>query len=234
MNGKVVPPHVLDDPVWAALTSVHEAFAEAVGSARRYRPDVSVFAALADGTDQSWASLARMVGPGGSAVLARVDPFAVPPDWTITLAVQGHQMILSGELPSLVPPEPFRPLDSDDADEMVALVELTQPGPFRARTVELGGYYGIFEEGRLVAMAGTRLRAPGFTEISAVCTHPDVRRRGYGAVVTVMVARHLLARGETPFLHVAQGNDNARRIYQRLGFTTRALTNFMGVTAPSG
>jgi len=118
---------------------------------------------------------------------------------------------------------------------MQALVKLTEPGPFAPRTHELGGYVGIRDpgDGRLLAMAGRRTSVPGFTEISAVCTHPDARRRGYGELVTSAVAQRLLDEGITPFLHVALSNDNARRVYERMGFTHRRIAHFVAVRSPS-
>ena len=76
------------------------------------------------------------------------------------------------------------------------------------RTIELGGYIGLFDGDRLVAMAGQRLAPPGFREVSAVCTHPDFRGRGLAAGLTTLVARAILERGEQPFLHHASDNDN--------------------------
>jgi predicted GNAT family acetyltransferase len=116
---------------------------------------------------------------------------------------------------------------------MMELVALAQPGPFAQRTFELGGYVGIFHDARLVAMAGQRISVPGYTEISAVCTHPDARRLGYAATVTAAVARNLLERGVTPILHVADVNVNALRVYERLGFTTRRLVNFTALRTPT-
>lgn len=116
--------------------------------------------------------------------------------------------------------------------EMLALVELTQPGPFRQRTIELGDYYGVFADGRLVAMAGERLQTPHFTEISAVCTHPSARGRGLAAALTHHVASGISARGQTPILHVAEHNDTARRVYARLGFDVRAHPEFVAVRTP--
>jgi predicted GNAT family acetyltransferase len=87
--------------------------------------------------------------------------------------------------------------------------------------VELGGYVGCFDGEELVAMAGQRLAPPGFREISAVCTHPDVRGRGYAAGLTTLVAQRILAHGETPFLHHSAENHPARRVYEALGFEFR-------------
>jgi predicted GNAT family acetyltransferase len=124
-------------------------------------------------------------------------------------------------------------LGDDDVPAMVVLVELTQPGPFRPRTIELGHYYGVFDGDRLIAMAGERLQTPWFTEISAVCTHPDARGRGLAAVLTYHVASAIAARGQTPILHVAAHNHAARRVYERLGFTVRRQLAFIGARTPA-
>ena len=115
---------------------------------------------------------------------------------------------------------------------MIALVALTEPGPFRPRTIELGGYIGIFHDDELVAMAGQRLRPPGYCEVSAVCTHPDARRRGYASIVTTRVATAIAERGETPFLHVASDNVTAKAVYEQIGFTVRRTVRFAALRAP--
>ena len=112
-------------------------------------------------------------------------------------------------------------LDADDVDDMLALVAESPPGPFSSRTVEFGGYVGVRRGGRLVAMAGERLRPPGYTEISAVTTHHDHRRQGLAELLIGTVAARITGRGEVPFLHVAGGNTSAIRLYEALGFTTR-------------
>ena len=224
----------LANVVWEALTTVHAEFAEGDGAARRYQPEVSVFAGMADDGAASWEALGELVGPGRAGVLFREAAVVEPPaGWRVVFAGSGHQMVLTAPLAAVVA-APIVELGDADAAEMRALVELTEPGPFGPRTHELGGYVGIRDpdDGRLLAMAGRRTSVPGHTEISAVCTHPDARRRGYGEAVTTAVARRLLDDGVTPFLHVALGNDNARRVYERLGFTVRRITHFTAVRAP--
>jgi predicted GNAT family acetyltransferase len=110
-------------------------------------------------------------------------------------------------------------------DEMLALVELTKPGPFLRRTPELGSYLGIHEAGQLVAMAGERLRPLGYTEISAVCTHPEYRGRGYASSLVFALIQKITKRDETPFLHVRAENVGAVRLYEKLGFKTRRIIN---------
>jgi len=154
----------------------------------------------------------------------------------------GHQFVLAGPLgdvPGLPATDPatgctvtMRPLTTDDVGDMLALVAVAEPGPFRPRTVELGGYVGIFHDRRLMAMAGQRFRPPGYCEISAVCTHPDARRRRYASIVTARVAERIAERGETPFLHVASTSVAARPVYEQLGFTMRAAATFRAMRAP--
>ena len=116
---------------------------------------------------------------------------------------------------------------------MLALVGLTQPGPFRPRTHQMGRYVGVRHEGQLVAMAGERLELDDYIEVSAVCTHPDFRRRGLGAALTLDVAAHIAAQGKTPMLHAAATNTGAIRVYERLGFTIRRTVTALVMRAPS-
>ena len=108
-------------------------------------------------------------------------------------------------------------LSERNVPEMLALVALAQPGPFQPRTIEMGNYYGVCQDGKLVAMAGERMHLTGFCEISAVCTHPDYRGRGYAGALITRVAQGIFERGELPFLHLAADNHTAKRLYQKLG-----------------
>lgn len=226
----------LDNPVWWALSTVQAAFAEGVGAARRYRPEVSVFAALERLDGDAWATLAGLAPPATVFVLARAEAVVPPPGWTVEMSGVGHQM-RADRLEA--PPRPDRPvavrdLTADDLAAVLELIELARPGPFTAGTIQLGSYVGVVEDGRLLAMAGERLHLPGFTEVSAVATHPEARRRGLAATVTHHVARAIRQRGETPILHVADGNVGAQRVYERLGFRERRTMSFMAVRSPAG
>jgi predicted GNAT family acetyltransferase len=117
-------------------------------------------------------------------------------------------------------------LGSSESPEMLDLTALTKPGPFGTRTHELGAYIGIRDSGKLVAMAGERLKVPGFTEISAVCTHPEHTGKNYARRLMSEVMDRIRARGETPFLHVRQDNTRAIAVYELLGFQARKLQHF--------
>lgn len=222
----------LANAVWWSLTTAQAAVAEGTGAARRYQPDVSVFAALEHAGGDAWADLAELVGPGGTALLFGGTELTPPAGWVVDHRGRGHQM--TGEsIADIPPPASVRRLTADDLGEMMALTALTEPGPFEARTVELGHYHGIFDGERLVAMAGERMHPPGHTEISAVCTHPDARRRGHGAALVGVVARGIAERDELPFLHVAESNHAARRLYESLGFRHRRTVHVLVARAPN-
>jgi len=228
----VVVFHPLDNACWHALRGPHAHHAEVAGSACRYDPEVSVFSAVEAVDGDAWSDLARLAGPGAGLWLFRDEIPAAPAGWTEDARGRGVQMVLHGALPDLDEPEGLRPLGPDDAPAMMALIAVTTPGPFRPRTVELGGYVGAFDGGHLVAMAGERLSVDGFGEISAVCTHPDARGRGLAAALTRRVAAGIAARGDTPYLQVAAHNTAARRIYERLGFEPRREVDVARFTTP--
>jgi ribosomal protein S18 acetylase RimI-like enzyme len=223
--------HGLDNPSWAALTGPHRHLAEVLGGAARYPADVSPFVALADPADpQGWADLAALMGPGADVALAGVT--AVPEGWEEQWSAEGVQLVAGPGLRAETEPEAVL-LTAADVPEMLGLVQRTKPGPFAVRTIELGAYYGVRRDGRLVAMAGERLKLDGWTEISAVCTDADHRGQGLGGRLVRHTAAGILARGETPFLHAAASNTNAIRLYEAIGFTLRRTTYFRGVRVPA-
>jgi ribosomal protein S18 acetylase RimI-like enzyme len=217
---------VLDNPVWAALTGPHAPLAERHGQAARYPGDVTPFAAVPD--DRAWDDLARLAGPGGTASLA--GDTVPPPDWEVVLDIPCVQLIGS-DVDSADEPAAQR-LGAGDVPEMLDLVARARPGPFLPRTVELGGYLGIRRGGALVALAGQRMRLPGYTEISAVCTDPAHRGQGLASRLILAVAAGIRARGDVPFLHAAVANTNAVRLYRGLGFRLRREIPFRLLRAP--
>ncbi|MGW5852498.1 GNAT family N-acetyltransferase [Streptomyces sp. NPDC055254] len=222
---------VLDNPVWAALTGPHRDVAEygPGGLAARYRADATPFGALADPADpRAWADLAALAGPGeGVFVTGLLTP---PPGWETVMSIPGVQ--LDGRAVRAEAAPEAVPLGPADVPEMLELVELTRPGPFLDRTVELGTYLGIRHGGRLVAMAGERMRPTGWSEISAVCTRPEHRGRGLAARLIRAVAAEVRERGDSPFLHAAADNTGAVRLYESMGFTLRRHPLFLGLRTP--
>jgi ribosomal protein S18 acetylase RimI-like enzyme len=222
--------HPLDNPVFAALTGGQAEFGVRYRNAVRYRPGVSPFCALADDSSAAdWADAARLTVPGEVALFVRRSAVP-PPDWEVLAMREGVQLVAEDLDPAL--DAEAVALGSADVPEMLELTERTKPGPFLPGTVELGGYLGIRREGRLVAMAGERMRPPGLAEISAVCTDEAWRGHGFAARLTRAVAAGIAARGDTPFLHAAADNTNAIRLYKSLGFVHRREVFFVAVTPP--
>ncbi len=181
-----------------------------------------LFAAAADGSPESLTALAALVPERGAVALVEAELFPPVPG---TVSEQRRVWQMTAErltdFASSPPAFEIEPLTNDDGPEMLALATLTEPGPFFARTHELGDFVGVKREGRLAAMAGERLRPTGFTEVSGVCTHPDHRGHGYAAVLTRRVTQAILDRGEQPFLHVYAHNTGAIAVYEKLGFSLR-------------
>ncbi|GAA1578930.1 GNAT family N-acetyltransferase [Kribbella hippodromi] len=215
----------LSNPVYAALTGPHAPFAEVRGNARRYPAAVAPFLALPEEpTEADWTDAAALVGPGTTVALMRPE-LPVPDTFKLDRAIDLMQFTAPAELPA-ADPEAIK-LGPDDVPDMLALVALTDPGPFRSRTIELGTYLGIRRDGELIAMAGTRFSLPGHTEISAVCTHPSARGQGVATRLIRAVAADITAAGRSPFLHTGGSNTTAIRLYESLGFT---VSNRMKVT----
>jgi ribosomal protein S18 acetylase RimI-like enzyme len=214
---------VLENPVWAALSGPQACFAEVAGSAARFQPDVSPFGGLADPADPAgWHDLATLT----DEVLLTGPAISAGPGWEQTFSMPGVQM--AGTTMTGVADPEMVVLTETDVPEILDLVERTKPGPFAKRTIEMGHYLGIRRDGRLIAMAGERLRLPGWTEISAVCTDPDFRGQGLAARLTMAVAAGILGRGELPFLHAAATNTDAIRLYEGLGFQVDHHVVFAG------
>lgn len=217
---------LLDNPVWNALSTSHTSFAEGNELAKRYPVDIAPFAATRDQSTRSYDSLAELIGPTGTAALPLVAVPDLPTGWTLVRIVHSAQMVWSNSVPPPVKHH-IEELNISHVGEMLSLVELTKPGPFSRRTPELGSYLGIHDADKLVAMAGERLHLNGYTEISAVCTRPESRGRGYASSLISTLIQKITERDETPFLHVRTENVQAIRVYEKLGFKTRRKINIV-------
>ncbi len=219
-------PHPLDRPVWSALTTRQAQHARGdAARALRFDPDIGPFAAAAENTDENLAALGDLIVPDGFLAVFEREHVDAPPEFVTMAEIPLFQMVTARlnpgpDMPGIVA------LGEEDAPQMRELAGLTQPGPFFNRTHELGGFVGIRENGKLIAMAGERLTLPGFTELSAVCTHPDRRGRGLAAGLMRVVGGNIAGRGDAIFLHARITNTNAIALYEKLGFVTRAQMLF--------
>ncbi|WP_414832217.1 GNAT family N-acetyltransferase [Afifella sp. YEN Y35] len=207
-------------PIWTALGTRHAHLAEGSAGARRYPTDTSPFVATQDNGKESLAALERLCRPGERMVFLQRDPVALPEGVTVAMEADGVQMVGEGSFPRIEDPR-IVPLGPDDAEAMLALAELTKPGPFSLKAQSLGSFWGVKENGRLIAMAGERLKLPGMTELSGLCTRPEAQGRGLGRSLLAFVAGEIVARGERVFLHAYASNENAIRLYEACGFRLR-------------
>jgi predicted GNAT family acetyltransferase len=214
--------HPLDRPIWSALSTRQAGLSEGNALALRFAPDYGLFAAAADRSQASQAALAALVPADGQVALVEAQAPAPVPRTVIASTAVIWQMVA----PSITAaPDPdFTIVDLTDADapQMLALATETRPGPFFARTHQLGDFVGVKQGGRLIAMAGERMKPQGYTEVSGVCTDPGHRGRGYAGALMRVLANRILARGETPFLHSYAHNTGAIGLYQSLGFSLRS------------
>jgi GNAT superfamily N-acetyltransferase len=218
----------LDNIIWHALTTSQAHFAEGSGAARRFHPSIGPLTGVSAPDVEGFAALAHLMGPREPAALflkAAVEP---PPNFKVLRAIPLLQMLHDGARPP-APKHEHTTLTAADVPEMIALARLTEPGPFEQRTIELGGYIGIRKNSLLASMAGERLRIPGYTEVSAVCTHPDHLGHGYAASLMTEIIHRLLDRGDVPFLHSRHDNERAIALYERLGFQKHAMLHLLVV-----
>ena len=209
----------LDNPVWHALAGPHSAHAIGRGTALHYPRDMAPFSAIAEPGEAAYADLAADLPKGTEARLFRPEREALPAGWEETAAFPLLQMVATrrpdAEEPSMIE------LGAEDVAAMRELTAIAEPGPFGPRTHELGRYLGIRRDGRLLAMAGERLRLPGHVELSAICVHPDGRGQGYAKTLTQALLKGVFDAGQIPFLHVRPDNVGAVKLYRRLGFEVR-------------
>jgi GNAT superfamily N-acetyltransferase len=123
-------------------------------------------------------------------------------------------------------PTPIETLGANNATEMFDLINSIQPGYYNINTRQLGNYYGIHHQKKLVAMAGERIQFPGFSELSAICTDPSYTGRGYAQQLITHICRKQIAANITPFLHVALSNQRAIKLYEHMGFRHRREISF--------
>lgn len=212
--------HILDNPIWNALVSGSSRFATGTDSIKYFSKAVSPFVGLENLNLMSTEQLYDVFPDQNTAVMITADEVQTSEKWEVVheddlFQMTGEQLNFKETQLEIIS------LDNTNIPEMLDLTKLTNPGPFAERTIEFGHYKGILNEGKLVAMAGRRLHAGDYVEISAVCTHPDHLGKGYAGTLMLNVASQIIADGYIPFLHVRKSNKNAVKLYEKLGFTFR-------------
>jgi ribosomal protein S18 acetylase RimI-like enzyme len=218
--------NVLNNPVYHGLLSGDQHLSLGTDTARFFEEAVSPFAGFDEGYEKGFEELYDLLPPGRNILYAIPQPIDTPEGWQLLHEIKGVQMVYNKVSDALQHTFLPVPLDKQFAAEMVELAKLTRPGPFGLRTIEFGHYYGIFDKDKLVAMTGQRLHPQQYTEVSAVCTHPDHLGNGYASALVQHQVQLILQQGKTPFLHVREDNSRAIALYERLGFSISRNMNF--------
>ncbi|MEO8862445.1 MAG: GNAT family N-acetyltransferase [Ginsengibacter sp.] len=217
--------HILDNAIWNALISGNKIFAVGEPDVKYFPEEIAPFVGLKLLDNDSLERLFEMLPVNRRLVLITAKALKIPASWTVLQQEKILQMVCEKPTHHEKIKDQIVPLEKKDIPEMIALTRLTNPGPFLERTIEFGNYKGIFKSNKLVAMAGQRLHAGDFLEISAVCTHPDHLGNGYAGALMLNLAVEYIARGKIPFLHVKKGNAGAIKLYEKIGFTMRKEMN---------
>jgi GNAT superfamily N-acetyltransferase len=216
--------HPLSNPVWHGLAGPHAHLGLSAGKVRRYRAEIAMFVAVEDPRDPDMPGLLDLIGDGAAGFITE-GPVSVPPGVEVLRRADVQQMVVEDWTP--VPVElDMVPLGEVDEQAMLDLTELTKPGPFFRKTRLMGTYRGLFDDGRLVAMSGERMRTGTCAEVSAVCTHPDYRGRGYAKQFVSQGGNEIVAQGKTPFLHTFADNAVAIATYEKLGLRRSRMMQF--------
>lgn len=214
----------LDNPVWYALGEYHKEHCINLNETRFYQPHYCPFGALDASSDTS---------SGIDQYAQRINNFYIvgeQPKFSNNVKLVKEllclQMILVEPAPIEINETIVALTTPAQKESLFELVNLVQPGYFRPRTSDLGDYYGIYKDEKLVAVTGERMKLDLFTEVSAVVTHPDRNGKGYAKQLMYHTSQKILNEHKKVFLHVAKSNTGAIKLYEKLGFLTRREISF--------
>ncbi len=216
--------HVLDNPAWYALISGNSNLAYGTDSVKFFDKDVAPFVGFDNNTEENFDKLYHLITHDG--LVSFVSPYrvSIPNNWKLLRHVPCLQMVHYGTLGQVN--ADIIDLTNEHVPQMLELTELTKPGPFRERTIDFGSFQGIFENEKLVAMAGQRMAPLPYVEVTAVCTHPEHTGKGYAKQLLISLCKQIIQDGHIPFLHVRDDNHRAINVYESVGFVTRTDMHF--------
>ena len=217
---------ILYNPVYQALLTGDAHLSFGNETVKYFDPEVSPFAGFHQDNSRGFDELYNKLSPGREILYATPLMMKEPGGWEVLVEIKGLQFVFDMEWKSVELSINPVPLGNKNIEEMVQLAALTKPGPFGPRTIEFGHYHGIFAGGRLAAMTGQRLHVAHYSEISAVCTHPDHLGKGYAASLIRHQLNLIHSQGQRAFLHVREDNERAIALYHRLGFKINRVMNF--------
>lgn len=224
----MIKEHKLDNPAWNSLNDIHEDFSIEYKGIKFYNPKYCPFGGSID---------KEMATKGISEYSNLIDSFFVIGEKpllsnSITLKrnLICNQMILKTQIKIELHEEIIQLKDEIQRQDLFNLVSLVQPGYFKNKTVELGKYFGIYKDNKLVAVSGERMKMNEFTEISAIVTHPEHTGNGYAKQLIKYTTDQVFQENKLPYLHVVESNTHAIKLYEKLGFTTRSKISFWNLS----
>jgi GNAT superfamily N-acetyltransferase len=219
-------PMPLNNPIYNALTSLESPFNIGNSEVAYFPSTIAPFIGLPNWSATQQQKILDQTPPDRNWFVIYGQPITFTDAFKIIFSIPLYQLTCNTLSISKKYAETMLPLGSQHIEEMIALTSLTKPGPFSQRTIEFGNYHGIFKDDKLVAMGGERMHLNGYTEISAICTHPDFQGRGFGAQIVHFLSDQIIAKGQIPFLHARIDNVTALNVYKRMGYVTRAEMYF--------
>lgn len=217
--------HVLVNPAFNALATGNKNLAEGNEHIKYFNKDVAPFVGFSENSTKNFNAVYDLIRHNAPLVFVSQDRMDIPSKWIVLQHVPGWQMVYNGPFFN-IKPQKLVALTDTDVPQMLTLTKLTNPGPFSSNTIDFGHYYGVFDEEKLVAMAGQRMNPLPYAEISAVCTHPDHTGKGYARQLLQFHVDRIKSAGEIPCLHVRDDNARAIKVYEDLGFEISRQVNF--------
>jgi len=213
----------LDNPVWHSLSETHKDLSIDYHNIKFYQPAYCPFGGFIDNNN----------------VASRIDEYSKlinnlfvvgeKPFFSNKLFLKKElicvQMVLEKKTEAGIEEDLIK-LDNAFSGALSSLVNEVQPGYFKKKTNLMGDYFGIVKDGKLVAVTGERMKMKNFTEVSAVVTHPFYTGKGYASQLVGHTVNNIFNENKIPYLHVAETNLGAIRLYEKLGFTTRRKISF--------
>lgn len=221
-------PHILDNMIWNAISTGNRDIALLDGDVGCYQPDIAPFVGLKQLNETNLQKLHDFIPADRRVAIAYFNEISLGENkWEVIRQMECCQMVYEYPVNTFTTAQTHLivPLTTEHVPQMLELTRLTKPGPFLQRTILFGNYFGIFIDGRLAAMTGQRMHPVPYMEVSAVCTHPDFRGRGYAKACMLHVMKLILDNSFIPFLHVLTSNASAIALYESIGFRTRTKLN---------
>ncbi|WP_261510553.1 GNAT family N-acetyltransferase [Chryseobacterium paludis] len=214
----------LDNPVYHSLNEHHKKFCLNFGDSKFYNPEVAAFGGSSEVAKEK--DITEYSKICDDFLIFGAKPYGNFEKELSQLVCD--QYVLENKI-DLDFTEKIDLLREENNEELLHFIKKFYPHYFKNRTPELGRYFGIFKDNKLVAVTGERMQMNDMTEVSAVITDTDYLGKGYAKQLVAFVSGKIFEDNKTPFLHVAETNTGAKKLYEKLGFHHRGTINLWGV-----